>query len=170
MLLTLFFINDPGSFKNKEEKLIDEIDQLLPQTQCGECSYPGCRPYATAIANNECDINQCPPGGHLTIQALARLLGRETIPLNPSHGPEKPLALALIDESLCIGCVKCIKACPVDAIVGAARQMHSVIHERCTGCKLCIPPCPVNCISMEKAPYGLRDWHWAKPENVVKHN
>ncbi len=168
MLLPLFFFNETKLQKTKEKKLIEDIDQILPQTQCGDCGYPACLPYATAIAKNECDINQCPPGGYLSIQALAHLLGREAKPLNKNYGTEKPLTLALIDEEICIGCLKCIKVCPVDAIIGAEKQMHSIIHERCTGCELCVPPCPVDCISMEKAPYDLRDWHWAKPENVIR--
>ena len=128
--------------------LSDRIDQLLPQTQCGQCTYAGCRPYAEAIARAEADINQCPPGGDAGIRALARLLGREAKPLNPAHGVEKPKALAVIDEATCIGCTKCIQACPVDAILGASKLMHTVIADLCTGCELCLPPCPVDCIEM----------------------
>lgn len=134
------------------DKLIDEIDALLPQTQCGRCTFVGCRPYATALANGEADINQCPPGGDATAAALAQLLGREARPVDPRFGsvPTRP-AVAWIDEAACIGCVKCIQACPVDAIVGASRFMHTVIAAQCTGCELCIPPCPVDCIVMRPA-------------------
>jgi electron transport complex protein RnfB len=130
---------------------IESILTVLPQTQCGNCDYPGCKPYAEAIVRGEADINQCPPGGTETIKALAELLGRQVKPLNQVHGLEKESQLALIDEALCIGCVKCIEACPVDAILGAAKQMHSVIAEECTGCELCIAPCPMDCISMQVA-------------------
>ncbi len=128
--------------------LIDRIDALLPQTQCTRCGYPDCRAYAEAIATDKADINQCPPGGGDTIQALAGLLGREAKTLNPAHGTARNDVVALIEESVCIGCTKCIQACPVDAIVGAAQQMHTVIAGLCTGCELCIPPCPVDCISL----------------------
>ena len=126
----------------------EEILSALPQTQCGKCNFPGCRPYAEAIIRGEADINQCPPGGKETIKVLADLLGRQVKPLNPENGVEKEKHIALIDESLCIGCVKCINACPTDAILGAAKQMHSVLAEECTGCELCIAPCPMDCISL----------------------
>ncbi len=129
----------------------DEIDALLPQTQCTRCGYAGCRPYAEAIARGDAQINQCPPGGAATIGALARLLGREPLPLNPSNGVEMPHQVAQIDESRCIGCAKCLPPCPVDAILGAARHMHTVLVEICTGCELCLAPCPVDCISMVPA-------------------
>jgi electron transport complex protein RnfB len=128
--------------------LADQIDDLLPQTQCTQCGFNGCRPYAEAIACGDADINQCPPGGAQAIGKLAALLGREVIPLNPVHGVEKPLAAALIDEQCCIGCTLCIQVCPVDAIVGAAKRMHTVLLEQCTGCELCVAPCPVDCIEM----------------------
>ena len=126
----------------------DDIDALLPQTQCTRCGYQGCRPYAEAIAGGEAKINQCPPGGAATIADLAALLRREALPLNPANGAEGPALVALIDEAACIGCVKCLPPCPVDAIIGARKQMHTVIVELCTGCELCIAPCPVDCISM----------------------
>ena len=126
----------------------EAIDALLPQTQCTRCGYEGCRPYAEAIARDEANINQCPPGGAPTIAALARLLGREPLGLNPANGIEGPSAVAQIDEARCIGCAKCLPPCPVDAIVGAARHMHTVLVELCTGCELCIAPCPVDCIQM----------------------
>jgi electron transport complex protein RnfB len=135
------------AFANREE-MIEAIDRLLPQTQCGQCTFPGCRPYATAIAEGRADINQCPPGGDAGIRALAELLGRECKPLNPANGIEKPKVVALIVEADCIGCTKCIQACPVDAIVGAPKRMHTVIADLCTGCELCLPPCPVDCIEL----------------------
>jgi Na+-translocating ferredoxin:NAD+ oxidoreductase subunit B len=124
------------------------IDALLPQTQCTRCGYSGCRPYAAAIAAGEAQINQCPPGGSATIHALAQLLEREVLPLNPANGVESPPQVAWIDESRCIGCARCLPPCPVDAIIGAAKFMHTVLAERCTGCELCIAPCPVDCIEM----------------------
>ncbi len=127
---------------------IDDIDALLPQTQCTRCGHPGCRPYAEAIVRGEADINQCPPGGTATIAALARLLGRAPLPLNPAHGVHEPALLALIDEDACIGCAKCLPPCPVDAIIGARKYVHTVLTALCTGCELCIPACPVDCIVM----------------------
>ena len=126
----------------------DDIDALLPQTQCTRCGYNGCKPYAEAIADGTAAINQCPPGGAATIRALATLLRREPLPLNPANGVEGPERVALIDEEICIGCAKCLPPCPVDAIVGARKQMHSVVTSLCTGCELCIAPCPVDCIKM----------------------
>lgn len=131
------------------DTLITRIDALLPQTQCGQCGYAGCKPYAQALASQQADINQCPPGGEDGIRALAGLLGRPYLPLNPVHGVFKPKAVALIDEAACIGCTLCIQACPVDAILGANRLMHTVISSECTGCELCLPPCPVDCIRLE---------------------
>lgn len=128
--------------------LVARIDALLPQTQCTRCGYAGCRPYASAIAGGEAQINQCPPGGAEMIRALAALLGREPLPLNPANGVESPPTVAWIDESRCIGCARCLPPCPVDAIVGAPRFMHAVLADRCTGCELCLPPCPVDCIEM----------------------
>ncbi len=128
--------------------LADAIDALLPQTQCTKCGYQGCRPYAEAIARGQADINQCPPGGAAGIGKLAQLLGRSQKALNPAYGAENPRTAALIDESRCIGCMLCVHACPVDAIVGSSKQMHTVLTEFCTGCDLCLPPCPVDCIEM----------------------
>ncbi len=128
--------------------LADEIDALLPQTQCTRCGYDGCRPYSEAIAEGRAQINQCPPGGSETIAALAALLSREALPLNPDNGIEGPPLVAVIDEERCIGCVKCLPPCPVDAILGARRLTHTVITELCTGCELCVAPCPVDCIKM----------------------
>jgi electron transport complex protein RnfB len=126
---------------------VQAIDALLPQTQCTRCGYQGCLPYATAISQGAA-INQCPPGGAATIEALGQLLGREVLPLNPDNGVEAPPRVAVIDESRCIGCAKCLPPCPVDAIIGAPRFLHTVVTELCTGCELCIAPCPVDCITL----------------------
>jgi len=134
--------------------LADRIDALLPQTQCTRCGYPTCRAYAEAVAAGRADIDRCPPGGADGVAALAALLGRAARPLDPGCGAEAPPAVAVIDEDVCIGCTKCIQACPVDAIVGAAKRMHTVIAAECTGCELCIPPCPVDCIVL--APVASR--------------
>ncbi len=131
---------------------VARIDALLPQTQCTRCGYSGCRPYAAAIVGGEAQINQCPPGGSATIRALAELLGREFQPLNPVNGIESPPRVAWIDEARCIGCARCLPPCPVDAIVGAAKYLHTVLIDRCTGCELCLPPCPVDCIEMRPGP------------------
>jgi electron transport complex protein RnfB len=133
-------------------ELAARIDALLPQTQCTRCGYAGCSPYAIAIAGGEAQINQCPPGGAATIAALARLLDRPALPLNPSNGVESAPRIAWIDEARCIGCARCLAPCPVDAIVGAQKYMHTVLIDRCTGCELCLPPCPVDCIEMRAAP------------------
>lgn len=141
------------------QRLIEKIDAILPQTQCGKCGFPGCKPYAEAIVAGRADINQCPPGGLEGIQKLAELLSVKPKPLNTSHDFPKPRAVAWIDERLCIGCTFCIQSCPVDAIVGAAKQMHTVIAAECTGCELCIVPCPMDCISLipvnEEMDYSL---------------
>jgi electron transport complex protein RnfB len=141
----------------KATSLVDRIDALLPQTQCRRCTFDGCRPYAEAIAQGAADINQCPPGGERTAQELARLMGVAPKPVGKEFGvvPEHP-AVAFIEEDACIGCTKCIQACPVDAIVGASRYMHTVIAADCTGCELCIPPCPVDCIIMQPASAVVR--------------
>lgn len=148
------------------DPVADRIDELLPQTQCAQCGYPGCRPYAEAIARGEADINRCPPGGEDTVKALADLLDRDYKPLDPDYGqePAQPL-VAWIDESVCIGCTKCLDACPVDAIVGAHQQMHTVIEAECTGCELCVEPCPVDCIHMVAVPTSIQDWRWPFPAN-----
>ncbi len=153
-------------FRVEGDPLVDKIDALLPQTQCGQCGYAGCRPYAEAIAKEEADINQCPPGGMDGVRALAELLDREVIELNPENGVEKVKAVAVIDEQTCIGCTLCIQACPVDAILGAAKHMHTVIEKECTGCELCIPPCPVDCISMEPVKESVIEWRWPDPQNA----
>ncbi len=137
--------------------LAERIDAILPQTQCEQCGFHGCRPYAEAIATGEAPINRCPPGGAAGIAQLAALLGLPVLPLDPAHGVEKPRTLARIVEADCIGCTKCIQACPVDAIVGAAKLMHSVLAEDCTGCELCVPACPVDCIVLEAMPQAWVD-------------
>jgi len=140
---------------------INAIDQWLPQTQCTQCSYPRCYDYAVAIAEGQADINQCPPGGEITIQGLASLMGKAAKPLNPVFGEHKTKHVAVIDESICIGCVMCIKACPTDAIVGAAKVMHTVIERDCTGCELCIEPCPVDCIDLiAQEQTSEANWRW----------
>src|SRR5512147_1889811 len=150
-------------FKVEGNPLAEKIDAILPQTQCGQCGFPGCKPYAEAIARGEADINQCPPGGEEGIRKLADLLGREFKPLSEEHGVEKPKAVALIDENLCIGCTLCIQACPVDAIVGAAKQMHTIVAKNCTGCELCLEPCPVDCIAMVAISETVESWKWKYP-------
>ena len=149
-------------FKVEGNPLVEKIDAVLPQTQCGQCGHPGCKPYAEAIAKGEADINQCPPGGEEGIQKLADLLGVEFKPFGEGAAP-KAKAVALIDEQTCIGCTLCIQACPVDAIVGAAKQMHSIIAQECTGCELCLAPCPVDCITMLPVQGDITTWKWQFP-------
>ena len=155
-------------FKVEGDPVVDQIDAILPQTQCGQCSYAGCRPYAEAIAAGEAEINQCPPGGETVILALADLLGREPKPLNEEHGEHQGKTVVLIDEQVCIGCTLCIQACPVDAILGAAKLMHTVIKEECTGCNLCIPPCPVECIHIVPIEYDIKTWCWPAPPAALE--
>ena len=151
-------------FRIEGNPVVDQIDALLPQTQCGQCTYPGCRPYAEAMANGEAEINQCPPGGEATIIALSDLLGVEVLPLNAENGEAKESkTVVIIDEQTCIGCTLCIQACPVDAILGAAKQMHTVISSECTGCDLCIPPCPVDCIHIVPIGQNMNNWKWPAP-------
>lgn len=132
--------------------LIEQIDAVLPQTQCGQCGFDGCKPYATAIAEGRADINQCPPGNNAGVQKLAAILNIAPKLHDTTYGHPKPNAVAVIDEAQCIGCTFCLRACPVDAIVGAAKQMHTVLYEACTGCERCIAPCPMDCISMQEVP------------------
>lgn len=148
-LLAVALLCLPEAPSRNEDRLIERINDLLPQTQCRRCTFDGCKPYAAAIARGEAGINQCPPGGERTMVALADLLRREPVAVDPKFGamPELP-AVAWIDEAVCIGCTKCIQACPVDAIIGGSKFMHTVIIDDCTGCELCIPPCPVDCIDM----------------------
>ncbi len=154
-------------YRVQDDPLVEKIDAVLPQTQCGQCGFPGCKPYAEAIAKGEADINLCPPGGAEGIERLAELLGVEPKPLG--EGLElKPKAVAVIDESTCIGCTLCIQACPVDAIVGAAKQMHVIVAEQCTGCELCLPPCPVDCIHMVVEAENTQNWKWRYPVFSIK--
>jgi electron transport complex protein RnfB len=150
-------------FRVEGNPLVDKIDAVLPQTQCGQCGYPGCKPYATAIASGDADINRCPPGGEEGIHKLADLLGVEFKPFGEGTAQPKSKAVAFIDEDTCIGCTLCLQACPVDAISGAAKQMHTIIASECTGCELCLPPCPVDCITMEPLPQGAQNWKWQYP-------
>jgi Na+-translocating ferredoxin:NAD+ oxidoreductase subunit B len=145
-------------FKVESDPLVEQIDDILPQTQCGQCGYPGCRPYAEAIANGD-DINKCPPGGESTIRKLADLMGVEATPLNAAQ-TESVKRVAYIREDECIGCTKCIQACPVDAIVGASKLMHTVLVDECTGCDLCVEPCPVDCIDMVPLAATPERWKW----------
>jgi electron transport complex protein RnfB len=146
-------------FKVESDPLVEQIDQILPQTQCGQCGYPGCKPYAQAIADGD-EINKCPPGGEVTIKKLADLMGVEAKSLDAAHGEEAIKKVAYIREDECIGCTKCIQACPVDAILGAAKQMHTVIVDECTGCDLCVDPCPVDCIDMLPLTSSASSWRW----------
>lgn len=154
-------------FRVEGNPLVERIDAVLPQTQCGQCGYPGCKPYATAIANGDADINRCPPGGEEGIHKLADLLGMEFKPFGADTAP-KPKSVAVIDESVCIGCTLCIQACPVDAIAGAAKQLHTVIASECTGCELCVSPCPVDCIDMQVIPVKTGNWKWQYPVYPIK--
>jgi electron transport complex protein RnfB len=151
-------------FKVEGDPLVERIDELLPQTQCGQCGYPGCRPYAQAIANGDA-INKCPPGGQTTVNNLADLLGVSAPALDSEAGEDAEIKkVAFIREDECIGCTKCLQACPVDAIVGAAKQMHTVVADECTGCDLCVEPCPVDCIDMIPVQTTLKDWGWQMPK------
>ena len=148
-----------------ETTLADRIDAALPQTQCTRCGYPNCRAYARAMADEDAAINRCPPGGAEGIARLAALTGRAATALDPACGGEGPRRVAFVDETWCIGCTLCIKACPVDCIIGAAKRMHVVIEDQCTGCELCIPACPVDCIVLEDATPGRSGWAaWGGPQ------
>lgn len=153
-------------FHVEGDPIADQVDALLPQTQCGQCEFAGCRPYAEAIAAGEANINQCPPGGEATMLAISDLLGVDPQPLDEetaaaNEGPE----VAIVIEEHCIGCTLCLQACPVDAILGAAKQIHTVIESECTGCELCIPPCPVACIEMVPLKKTIETWAWPSPED-----
>jgi electron transport complex protein RnfB len=144
------------------ERLAGRVEGLLPHTQCGQCGYPGCRPYAEAMAKGEAEINRCPPGGEAVVRALARLLGKEPIPIERDAG--KPKAVAVIDEADCIGCTLCLRACPVDAIIGATKQLHGILASECTGCELCLRACPMDCIHMTSVGIEAASWSWPSPE------
>lgn len=150
-------------FRVEGDPLGDKINAILPQTQCGQCGYPGCKPYAEAIAKGEAEINLCTPGGEECGRKLADLLGREYKPVSGDAAKKPEKTVAIILEETCIGCTLCIQACPVDAIVGAAKQMHTVLRNACTGCELCIKPCPVDCIEMIPIPVTPETWKWAMP-------
>ncbi|SCK30450.1 electron transport complex subunit RsxB [Vogesella sp. LIG4] len=150
----------PQPRRQDNTPLAERIDAILPQTQCGQCGHPGCRPYAEAIASGREDINKCPPGGEEGIRKLAELTGAAFKPFAADAPQPKPKAVALIDEATCIGCTLCIQACPVDAILGSAKMMHTVIASECTGCELCLTPCPVDCIRMIPADAQLNNWQW----------
>jgi electron transport complex protein RnfB len=152
-------------FRVEGDPITDQIEALLPQTQCGQCGFAGCRPYAEAIVSGEAEINLCPPGGESGMLALADLLGRDPVPMDAANAEEKPKSTAVIKEQECIGCTLCLQACPVDAILGAAKQMHVVLSAECTGCELCLPPCPVDCIVMEPIPLDSSSWRWPFPSN-----
>lgn len=159
-------LQNPSPLSPLSKSLADQLEDLLPQTQCTKCGYPACRPYAEAIANGDASYNQCPPGGAEGVARLAKLLGKPVIPINPANGVERARPIAVIDESLCIGCTLCIQACPVDAIVGAAKQMHTVLPNLCTGCDLCVAPCPVDCIAMVDVTPGKSGWDAWSPQQA----
>lgn len=154
-------------FKVEGNPVVEKLDELLPQSQCGKCGYPGCRPYAEAIINANALINLCSPGGENTVHSIADLLNRDFVPLDQSTVVDNRKTWAVIDEQKCIGCTLCIQACPVDAIVGSAKQMHTVITAECTGCEKCLPPCPVACITMVKETPSLALWHWPLPCGAI---
>jgi electron transport complex protein RnfB len=153
-------------FKIKGNPIADNIETLLPQTQCGQCGFPGCKPYAGAVASGEAEVNQCVPGGERTMIQIADLMGVE--PKTVEDEPTAPM-IAFVREDECIGCTLCIKACPVDAIVGAPKQYHTVITDHCTGCVLCVEPCPVDCIDMLIKPELLEHWAWPLPDTARAH-
>jgi len=153
-------------FKVESDPIVDKVDAILPQTQCGQCGFAGCRPYAEAIASGEADINRCPPGGETVMLALSDLLGVDPKPLDEEAGAEKEKEVAWVDEQVCIGCTLCFQACPVDAILGAAKQMHTILESECTGCRLCVEPCPVDCIHMHPVKSDLNEWKWPYPASA----
>jgi electron transport complex protein RnfB len=153
-------------FRVEDDPLVEKIDAILPQTQCGQCGFPGCKPYAEAIAKGEAAINMCPPGGADGVKRLAELLGVD--PPSSDDMEHKPRSVAVIDENTCIGCTLCIQSCPVDAIVGAAKQLHVIMEKQCTGCELCLPPCPVDCIHMVVVKEDVTNWKWRYPVHALR--
>lgn len=153
-------------FKIEGNPQAEQIDKILPQTQCGQCGYPGCKPYANALAEGETEVNLCIPGGTEVMLQIAEITGMDPKPMENTEGDHKVKETAYIDEDICIGCVLCIKACPVDAIVGATKLMHTVIQKECTGCELCIPVCPVDCIEMLPAQVSTQNWQWPQPQTL----
>ena len=149
---------------DSKRRIVRRIDDILPQTQCQQCGYPGCLPYAQAIVSAGASIDQCPPGGQVVHRSLAELLGRSGNPLLRIADSTLIKQVVVIDEPVCIGCTKCIQACPVDAIVGAAKQMHTVVTAQCTGCELCIAPCPVDCIDIVNLDAAVEQWRWGRPQ------
>lgn len=154
-------------FHVEGDPIADQVDALLPQSQCGQCGFPGCRPFAEAVVAGEAEIDQCAPGGEGAMLALAELLGRD--PVERGEIADKPKCVAVIDELVCIGCTKCLQSCPVDAIVGAAKQLHGILASECTGCGLCAAPCPVDCIRLEPIPETIGTWKWPYPANQPLH-
>ena len=157
-------------FKVQGNPLIDKVDAILPQTQCGQCGYPGCAPYARAVAEGEAATNLCVPGGNPVAKGIAELLGVEFKPVgggDEAAGATPPKQVAFIDENICIGCTACLKACPQDAILGASKQMHTILPVYCTGCELCVPVCPVDCIAMIPVKEDIACWKWQYPENPL---
>ncbi|MDG6773133.1 electron transport complex subunit RsxB [Thiomicrorhabdus sp. ZW0627] len=150
-------------FKVEGNPMADQIDKVLPQTQCGQCGYPGCRPYADALANGEAEVNLCIPGGTEVMIEISEITGLEPKAMDEAASEPKPKETAIIDEDLCIGCVLCIKECPVDAILGATKMMHTVIQQECTGCEKCVPVCPVDCIDMIPVEVTTKNWKWPEP-------
>ena len=155
-------------FKIEGNPVAERIDKILPQTQCGQCGFPGCKPYAEALANGETEVNLCIPGGREVMIEISEITGLEPKEMEETEEEDKPKEIAYIDEDLCIGCVLCIKECPVDAILGATKLMHTVIKQECTGCEKCVPVCPVDCIDMRPIPLSTRNWKWPEPgENAT---
>ena len=156
-------------FKVENPPIVEELDHILPQIQCGQCGYPGCRPYAEAVASGEADINQCTPGGEAVMLKIAEIMHVDPKPGKGAEDDDETVGhkVAFIHEADCIGCMHCIKACPVDAIVGTTKAVHTVIARECTGCELCVPVCPTDCIEMRPEPVTPRDWIWPDPEKIV---
>jgi electron transport complex protein RnfB len=167
LVLALFFGLLLGyakiKFKVEGNPVADQIDSILPQTQCGQCGFPGCRPYAEALAEGQSEVNLCVPGGHEVMIQISEITHREPKEMDESKAPPEEPMVAVIDEDICIGCVHCIKACPVDAIVGTTKMMHTVIEKECTGCELCVPVCPVDCIDMVTQKKTPQTWYWPEP-------